>query len=210
MNTCIIFGAAEFDRLAEPICPGDFVIAADGGLRHTKKLSILPDEILGDFDSLGYVPDTGVVYPVEKDDTDTMLAVRRGLELGFRRFVIYGGLEGRRLDHNVANFQTLGFLAQQGAVGFLVGKESICCAVKNAGMRFPREAEGDFSLFCLGPDAKGVTIRKLYYEAENITLTGFFPLGVSNHFTGEQAQVSVADGTVLAIWQRKSGFPQIM
>ena len=210
MNTCIIFGAAEFDRLAEPICPGDFVIAADGGLRHTKKLSILPDEILGYFDSLGYVPDTGVVYPVEKDDTDTMLAVRRGLELGFRRFVIYGGLEGRRLDHTVANFQTLGFLAQQGAVGFLVGKESICCAVKNAGMRFPREAEGDFSLFCLGPDAKGVTIRKLYYEAENITLTGFFPLGVSNHFTGEQAQVSVADGTVLAIWQRKSGFPQIM
>ena len=210
MNTCIIFGAAEFDRLAEPICPGDFVIAADGGLRHTKKLSILPDEILGDFDSLGYVPDTGVVYPVEKDDTDTMLAVRRGLELGFRRFVIYGGLEGRRLDHTVANFQTLGFLAQQGAVGFLVGKESICCGVKNAGMQFPREAEGDFSLFCLGPDAKGVTIRNLYYEAENITLTGFFPLGVSNHFTGEQAQVSVADGTVLAIWQRKSGFPQIM
>ena len=104
MNTCIIFGAAEFDRLAEPICLGDFVIAADGGLRHTKKLSILPDEILGDFDSLGYVPDTGVVYPVEKDDTDTMLAVRRGLELGFRRFVIYGGLEGRRLDHTVANF----------------------------------------------------------------------------------------------------------
>ena len=210
MNTCIIFGAAEFDRLAEPICPGDFVIAADGGLRHTKKLRILPNEILGDFDSLGYVPDTGVVYPVEKDDTDTMLAVRRGLELGFRRFVIYGGLEGRRLDHTVANFQALGFLAQQGAVGFLVGKESICCAVKNAGMQFPREAEGDFSLFCLGPDAKGVTIRKLYYEAENITLTGFFPLGVSNHFTGEQAQVSVADGTVLAIWQRKSGFPQIM
>ena len=67
MNTCIIFGAAAFDRLAEPICPGDFIIAADGGLRHTKKLSIIPNEILGDFDSLGYVPETGVVYPVEKD-----------------------------------------------------------------------------------------------------------------------------------------------
>ena len=210
MNTCIIFGAAEFDRLAEPICPGDFVIAADGGLRHTKTLQIVPNEILGDFDSLGYVPEASTVYPVEKDDTDTMLAVRRGLELGYRRFVISGGLEGRRLDHTVANFQTLGFLAQQGAVGFLVGKESICCAVKNAGMRFPREAEGDFSLFCLGPDAKGVTIRNLYYEAENITLTSFFPLGVSNHFTGKQASFTVTDGTVLAIWQRKSGFPQIV
>ena len=210
MNTCIIFGAAEFDRLAEPICPGDFVIAADGGLRHTKTLQIVPNEILGDFDSLGYVPEASTVYPMEKDDTDTMLAVRRGLELGYRRFVIYGGLEGRRLDHTVANFQTLGFLSQQGAVGFLIGKESICCAVKNAGMRFPREVEGDFSLFCLGPDAKGVTIRKLYYEAENITLTSFFPLGVSNHFVGKQAEITVKDGTLLAIWQRTAGFPKIV
>ena len=210
MNTCIIFGAAEFDRLAEPICPGDFVIAADGGLRHTKTLQIVPHERLGDFHSLGYVPEASTVYPVEKDDPDTMLAVRRGLELGYRRFVIYGGLEGRRLDHTVANFQTLGFLSQQGAVGFLIGKEIICCAVKNAGMRFPREAEGDFSLFCLGPDAKGVTIRKLYYEAENITLTSFFPLGVSNHFVGKPAEITVKDGTLLAIWQRTAGFPKIV
>ena len=209
MNTCIIFGAAEFDRLAEPICPGDFVIAADGGLRHTKKLRILPNEILGDFDSLGYVPDTGVVYPVEKDDTDTMLAVRRGLELGFRRFVIYGGLEGRRLDHTVANFQTLGFLARQGALGFLVGKESICCGFQNGTIAFPPGTAGDFSLFCLGKDAKGVTIRNLYYEAEDITLTSFFPLGVSNHFTGKQAEITVKDGTLLAIWQRNNGFPQM-
>ena len=207
MNTCIIFGAAEFDRLAEPVCPGDFVIAADGGLRHTKTLQIVPNEILGDFDSLGYVPETGVVYPVEKDDTDTMLAVRRGLELGFRRFVIYGGLEGRRLDHTVANFQTLGYLAQQGAVGFLVGKDYLAAAVKDGGLRFPPSAQGDFSVFCLGADAVGVSIRGLYYQAEDITLTSDFPLGVSNHFTGREAAVTVKDGSLLALWERKAGFP---
>lgn len=208
MQTCVIFCAAEFDRLAEPIGPGDYVIAADGGLRHVQALGIRPDEILGDFDSLGYVPEGAKVYPVEKDDTDSMLAVRRGLALGYRRFLLYGSMDGRRLDHTVANFQTLGYLARQGAVGFLVGRDYLAAAVKNGGLRFPASAAGDFSLFCLGPDAKGVTIRGLYYEAEDVTLTSFFPLGVSNHFTGREASVTVKDGTLLALWERKTGLPQ--
>lgn len=208
MNTCIIFGAAAFDHLAEPICPGDYIIAADGGLRHTKKLNIIPNEILGDFDSLGYVPEGAVVHPVEKDDTDTMLAIRRGLELGYRRFLLYGGLEGRRLDHTVANFQSLCFLAQHGAIGFLVGREWICCGLKDGTLRFPESAEGDFSAFCLGKDAYGITIRGFYYEAENITLTSDFPLGVSNHFTGKEATVAVKDGTLLLLWHRINGFPE--
>ena len=210
METCVIFGAAEFDAPAEPIAPGDYIIAADGGLEHVRTLGITPNEILGDFDSLGYVPEGATVFPVEKDDTDTMLAVRRGLELGCRRFVIYGGLEGKRLDHTLANFQTLCYLAQHGGVGFLVGREWICCAIKDGGLGFPESAEGDFSVFCLGADAHGVTIRGLYYEAEDITLTSAFPLGVSNHFCGKQATVSVKDGTLLALWHRKSGFPEIV
>ena len=209
MNTCVIFAAGGFDSLAEPILPWDYVIAADGGLAHTNALGLRPNEIIGDFDSLGYVPEEAAVYPVEKDDTDTMLSVRRGLELGYRRFVIYGGLEGGRLDHTVANFQTLGFLARHGAVGFLVGKDCLACAVKDGTLGFPTEAAGDFSVFCLGPDARGVTIRGLYYEAEDIILTSFFPLGVSNHFTGKEAAVTVKDGTILALWQRTAGLPEI-
>lgn len=210
METCVIFGAADFDGLLEPIRPGDYVIAADGGLRHTQALGIRPNETIGDFDSLGYVPEGGVVYPVEKDDTDTMLAVRRGLALGYGRFLLYGSMDGKRLDHTVANFQTLGYLSQQGAVGFLVGRDYLAAAVKDGGLCFPASAEGDFSLFCLGSDARGVSIRGLYYEAENVTLTSYFPLGVSNHFKGRQATVTVKDGTVLALWQRKSGLPTRM
>lgn len=208
MERCIIFCAAEFDALAEPLGAGDYLIAADGGLRHTQALGLESNEIIGDFDSLGYVPEGARVYPVEKDDTDSMLAVKRGLALGYRRFVLYGAMDGKRLDHTLANFQALGYLAQHDAVGFLVGKDYLACAVKDGGLRFPAGAEGDFSLFCLGRDARGVTIRGLYYEVESAVLTSFFPLGVSNHFTGREAAVTVQDGTLLALWERKAGFPE--
>ena len=81
MGKCMIFCAAGFDALAAPLEKDDYIVAADGGLEHTRKLGIQPDEILGDFDSLGYIPEDSRVFPVEKDDTDAMLAARRGLEL---------------------------------------------------------------------------------------------------------------------------------
>lgn len=207
MGKCIIFCAAAFDRLAQPIEAEDFVLAADGGLRHTEKLGLSPNEILGDFDSLGFTPRGANVFPVEKDDTDAMLAVRRGLTLGYREFVLYGSLDGPRLDHTIANFQTLQFLADRDAVGYLVGLDYILTVVKDGCITFPAGCEGTVSVFCLGRDARGVTLEGLYYPLEQGTLTAGFPLGVSNHFTGAEATVSVADGSLLVLWDRKNGFP---
>lgn len=210
METCILFCAAGFDGLIEPVGADDFIIAADGGLRHTQTLGLEPNEIIGDFDSLGYVPQDARVFPIEKDDTDSMLAVRRGLNLGFRRFLIYGGMDGKRLDHTIANFQTLQFLADHDAVGFLVGRDYIAAVIRNGSLSFPAGKEGDFSLFCLGPDAKGVTIDGLYYQVSDITLSAGFPLGVSNHFTGQPVSVSVKDGSLLALWERKVGLGRLL
>ena len=207
MGTCIIFCAAEFDTPATPIGPEDFVIAADGGLQHAKKLGITPDVILGDFDSLGYTPGGASVFPVEKDDTDSMLAVRRGLDLGYREFLLYGSLDGPRLDHTVANFQTLQFLCDHEAWGTLCGNNAMVSVVKNGTLSFPSGCEGHLSVFCMGTDAHGVTLKGLYYPLDNGTLTAGFPLGVSNHFTGEPAEISVADGSLLVIWERKNGLP---
>ena len=207
MAKCIIFCAAEFDSLLAPIAPGDFVIAADGGLRHTQKLGLTPDVILGDFDSLGYTPNCAQVFPVEKDDTDAMLAVRQGLDRSFRDFILYGSLDGPRLDHTVANFQTLQFLADRGAQGYLVGLNSIVTVIKNGEIRFPAHFRGNFSAFCMGADAQNVTIQGLHYPLENGTLTSGFPLGVSNHFTGKTATVSVQNGSLLLIWDRANGLP---
>ena len=207
MGACVIFCAADFHGLAKPLQPDDFIIAADGGLRHTLALGIAPDGILGDFDSLGYTPEGSTVFPVEKDDTDAMLAVRKGLELGYREFYLYGSLDGPRLDHTVANFQTLQFLCDHGAYGYLIGRDYIVTAVKNGSLHFSSDCAGIFSVFCVGGDAAGVSILGGKYNAENVTLSAGFPLGVSNHFEGRPVTVSVEDGSLLVLWDTANGFP---
>ena len=207
VGTCVIFCAAEFDCLARPIGPEDHIIAADGGLRHARALGVTPHTILGDFDSLGYTPAGANVFPVEKDDTDAMLAIRRGLQLGFREFLLYGGLDGSRLDHTVANFQALQYLCDHGAAGFLIGRTYLVTVVKNGSLAFPAGCDGIVSIFCSGADAMGVTLENLYYPLENARLTAGFPLGVSNHFTRSPACIRVENGSLLVLWDRKNGFP---
>ena len=208
MGDCIIFCAGGFDGLIAPVGESDFLMAADGGLRHLEKLGLKPHGVLGDFDSLGYVPEDARVFPVEKDDTDAMLAVRQGLQMGYRRFLLYGSLDGPRLDHTVANFQTLQFLADRGAVGYLIGNSYIVTVAKNETLRFPASAKGILSVFCMGADAKGVTLEGLQYPLRDGVLTAGFPLGVSNHFMGEPATVSVKEGSLLVLYDRENGLPE--
>ncbi|MCI7727548.1 MAG: thiamine diphosphokinase [Clostridiales bacterium] len=207
MKECVIFCAAECDGLARPIGQDAFVIAADGGLRHTQSLNITPNAVLGDFDSLGFCPEGANVFPVEKDDTDAMLAVRLGLRRGCDEFLLYGSLDGPRLDHTVANFQTLQYLADHGAVGYLIGNTTMVTVVKNGKITFPAGCSGTISVFCMGPDAVGVTETGLFYGIEDGVFTSGFPLGVSNHFTGEKAEISVKNGSLLVLWEKQNGFP---
>ena len=207
MGRCIIFCAGEFTELLDPVRPDDFLLAADGGLAHLQALGLQPNGILGDFDSLGYIPEGSTLFPVEKDDTDAMLAVRKGLELGFREFLLYGSLDGPRLDHTVANFQTLQFLADRGATGCLIGKTQLVTLVKDGQLTFPAAAAGYISLFCMGSDARGVTLENLKYPLTDASLTAGFPLGVSNQFTGKPATVAVREGSLLVICHRSCGLP---
>ncbi len=208
MDTCVIFCAGGFDRLLEPIDPSDLVIAADGGYSHLQALGIKADIILGDFDSLDHIPQDAKVFPVEKDDTDAMLAVRKGLEMGYGRFVLYGSLDGPRLDHTLANFQTLQFLADQGAAGYLVGLTYAATVVKNGSLRFRPACTGVVSVFCMGADARGVSLTGLKYPLKDGSLTAGFPLGVSNQFTDSPATVRVEQGSLLVLYDRENGFPE--
>lgn len=209
MGRCLIFCAGGFDGLIETIRSDDYIIAADGGYAHTQALGITPNLILGDFDSLGYAPEAAMRFPIEKDDTDSMLAVRQGLDMGYDRFFLYGCLDGPRLDHTLANFQTLQFLADRGATGWLIGKDYIATVIQNQCLRFDTGAQGTISVFCMGKDAHGVDISGLKYTLSDGTLTAGFPLGVSNHFTGNPASVSVSDGSLLVLYDRHNGIKEL-
>lgn len=82
------------------------------------RVGVEPDLLLGDYDSAPR-PEAGaktVFLPAEKDDTDTYYAARKALELGATDVVIVGGLGGARLDHTLANLQTLVFFGKKRSV----------------------------------------------------------------------------------------------
>ena len=199
---CYIAGALEPGTLAFSSRRPALVIAADRGMDHLAAQGIVPDLVVGDFDSLGRVPEGSNVvrHPVEKDDTDMLLAIREGLARGCRQFVLYGGLGGR-LDHTVANLQALAFLARHGASGFLLGDGLAATVVRSGSLAFGPEHTGAVSVFCNGPDARGVDLEGLYYPLRDAVLTSGFPLGVSNRFTGVPSRVSVREGELLVIWE---------
>ena len=148
-RTCCIFGAGDYGAMPRPELDGRcFLIAADGGYGQLKQWGMSPHLAVGDFDSLGRVPeDVEVVrHPVRKDDTDMMLAVQEGLARGCGRFLIYGGLGGR-LDHTLANLHILAFLARKHIPAFLLGPDAAITAVCNGTLSFPAGYRGTLSLF---------------------------------------------------------------
>ena len=199
MKTCYIFCALP-TRFAPVLDESDLVIAADAGYRQLGGLRA--DLVVGDFDSLGYVPagENVLVLPDRKDDTDTHYAVKLGLERGFRRFVLLGGVGGR-LDHTLANIQTLAYLTGRGARGCLAGDEWSLAMVQNGSLSFLGEPRGTISVFAQGGTARGVTLEGLLYPLDQATVTTDFPIGVSNVFTGKPARVSVEEGRLLVVWE---------
>lgn len=205
MKRCIIFSAGTFYGLQRQPSPDDYVIAADAGYLACLVAGVTPDLLLGDFDSLERpkdFPNAIRTAPREKDETDTMLAVRAGLEQGCDTFYFYGATGGNRLDHTIANFQTLLWLRQQGARGFIYEEGFIWTVIENESMEITRVAEnGLVSVFCMGRDARGVTLEGLHYPLENAVISADRPIGVSNQMLGSEAQITVADGALLVGWE---------
>ena len=200
-KTCVIVGAGEVSEREIRVDDGDYVIAADGGLKYLSDRGIKADMVLGDFDSLGYVPDHNnrILHPAEKDDSDMMLAVKEGLQLGRVRFRIYGALGGRP-DHTIANLQTLIYLAKQGAAGELIGDGVHITAIHNGAVRLGPEHKGYISVFCLSGAATGVWIKGLKYSMEDGVLTSDRPLGLSNEFVGTESEIGVREGELVILW----------
>ena len=210
---CYLAGAMSLTPDLRP-CPrpGDYVIAADRGFDALMAYGVVPDLAVGDFDSLGHRPShpNVIQLPAEKDDTDMVFGLRKGLELGYRRFVLLGGVGGR-LEHTLGNLQLLDWLATRGAQGFLAGEKTAATAIRDgARLTFPAEMSGCLSVFCNSGQAEGVTLTGLKYPLDRYCLTGSFPLGVSNQFLGVSAQVSVERGSLLLLWEDRGEFYSLL
>ena len=204
MKRCFIFSAGTFYSLRERPGQGDLIIAADAGYRACLQAGLAPDLVVGDFDSMDQPEGLAGVLraPVEKDDTDTMLAVKAGLARGCGRFFLYGCTGGARMDHTLANLQTLLWLRRQGGRGWMYGDGFVYTAIRNETLTIRKEVEwGLVSVFCFGDPARGVTETGMQYSLDDATLRFDEPLAVSNHMLEESAAVTVRDGTLLVGWQ---------
>lgn len=199
---CYIIGALPTNDIFIDKACTPFVIAADGGLTQLDKLNIVPDLVVGDFDSLEYEPShiATVKLPCEKDDTDLFRAAREALLIGCDLFYLYGGLGGR-LDHTLANLQLLSFLTENGAKGFLFGEGLVATVIKNSAIHFAAKKDGIVSVFSFSDTSEGVSIKGLKYPLDNVLLTSSFPVGISNEHTGNPATISVKKGSLLVLWE---------
>lgn len=202
MKTCYIFSAVETKNNFPKPEKDDLIIAADAGYLNVQKAGLRPDVIIGDFDS-SEKPNTDTpieTFPILKDDTDTMLAIKYGFNSGYKRFAIYGGLGGERTDHTIANIQSLAYIVDHGGEGFLVGENESFTLIRNSSITLHSEKGKTLSVFAYGGIAEGISIKGAVYETDNLTLTPFFPLGVSNKFKENTAAVGVKNGCVLIKW----------
>lgn len=202
---CYIIGAGQIEDLKLKPSNHDFIIAADAGFLHLAGLSVVADLVVGDFDSLGVRPNhpNVVEHPREKDQTDMMLAIEEGLRRDYKKFVILGGLGGR-LDHTYANIQTLSYLAQNNACGYLLGGGTAITVIRNSSMTFDSEKKGIISIFCSGERAQGVTLKGLKYPLSDAILEATYPIGVSNEFKGIQSEIFVSNGSLIIMWEEQS------
>lgn len=192
-----------FDRFDMEVSPDNLIIAADAGLENCEKFGLTPDITVGDFDSLGYVPEIKnvVKLPVEKDITDMYKAAFTAFEKCYNEIYIFGGVGGRP-DHTYANIAMLADLADSGCKAYLISDDYVITALKNSSISFEKDMKGTISVFSFTDESSGVYEKGLKYTLDNARLTNKFPLGVSNSFIGENAQISVENGTLIIMYER--------
>lgn len=206
MSVCYIVGAGD---CKEQIClaPGDFLIAADGGADHLRRMGLLPHLMLGDLDSLrGNLPNCPLLqYPAEKDDTDLALAVEAGVARGYTTFLVFGALGGPRLDHTLGAIGLLpGYAARGLSVTLVGGGQRVLALAAGQEKCFDPRQRGYLSLFAAEGDAHGIYAENVKYPLADATLRAHTTLGVSNEFlAGAVARVAVGQGALLLVWQEK-------
>lgn len=206
MRRCVIVGGAsigDYDAVRRRLRADDFVVYCDCGLRHLDGLGAAPDLIVGDFDSCSN-PETEtetIVLPCEKDDTDTVFAVKEALRRGFEEFLLVG-VVGERLDHTLGNVSILLMLDSAGKKGTIIDDYSEMEIVSDNREKpcIIDDSYAYFSLLNISGKARGITISGAKYPLENADISCDYQYGVSNEvLPGCSAEVSVGEGRLLLV-----------
>ena len=196
-------GAVTEKNISERPGEDDLVIAADSGYRNAKKMGVVPNLLLGDFDSLNQsekLPEDLEILqvPAEKDDTDTQLAVRVALERGAKQLVIIGGLDGR-LDHTLSNLAILEDLASRHISAIITNGQNRVRFIRDSGVILMRDGFRYFSILAADPVVKGVSVDGCKYPLKKAKLLRTNQYAVSNEIIGNCALIEIKKGGVWVV-----------
>ncbi len=206
MKRCIIFSGGNVvgTEYLPSIDDSTLIISADGGYLNALKLNIIPNLCLGDFDTLKVDIHSScqmVKFPPEKDDTDTMLCIKEAIYRACDSVYIYGALGGR-FDHAMANVQALEYLTNRGTIGYIVDSQNLITMQKESIRTYKNITNFRyFSILSVSHTAE-VSADGLKYPLDRTILTREFPLGVSNEILTDTFNITVHNGTILAIYSK--------
>ncbi|MBE7028798.1 MAG: thiamine diphosphokinase [Ruminococcaceae bacterium] len=196
-----IFGASDildYSYLKKLDFTGCFIICADGGVKHARRLNLVPDVIIGDFDSSKILEyKNKIVYPKEKDDTDLALAINYASENGFCKCVGIGCL-GNRLDHTFANIFLIKYAADKNVDLELIDDKTRVFLVLDK-KKIEKEDFKYVSIFSVSPKCEGVTLKGFKYTLNNYTLSCDYPLGISNVLLENTGEISIKSGALVVM-----------
>ena len=132
-----------------------------------------------------------------------MLAVRYAMDNGFNDFLLLGATGGR-IDHQIANFNVAGFIAENGGKCEMLDENNRIYTIKNDKMKIKKEGEWSLSVFSHTEKSYGVNIDGVKYKLKDATLSSSFPLGISNEIEADYANIEVKVGTLLIVSSRLS------
>lgn len=197
---CVIISGGEFCPIEAPD-PEAFVIACDRGYEYALRCGIKPDLLISDFDSYSGPIDPAVPvdrFRSEKDDTDTMIALRWAVERGYEEAELLCALGGR-LDHTLANIQSAVFAAVRGVNTVIKDARTELRVLTRGKLILKRREHWVLSLFSLSDECRGVSVRGAEYPLDRALLTNRFPLGVSNEWATEEAEIELESGLLLVV-----------
>ena len=202
-NRCIIVGGAainNYDFIRKQLREEDYFIFCDSGLRHQAGLKVKPSLIVGDFDSHPK-PQTDIetiTLPCEKDDTDTVFAVKEAVKRGYNEFILVG-VVGARLDHTLGNVYILLMLDKLGKKGKIVDDYSEMELVADTPVSID-DSVAFFSLLNITGTAREITITNAKYPLAGAEISCEYQYGISNEvLPGQTAKVTVGDGRLLLV-----------